>query len=57
MNDKAASPVPCGLNRWGPEWTVIDECAYCGTRAATKAEPFGDKPACRECWEQICYGE
>jgi len=31
-------------------------CCYCGHQA-TRIEPFGGKPACTPCWEQICFGD
>jgi hypothetical protein len=33
------------------------ECDYCGEHTNVMLEPFGSKPACRSCWELICYGE
>ncbi len=51
-------PRPCGLGNWGPEWADIGYCWYCGADPGpVKLEPFGGKPACQPCWEQICYGE
>jgi hypothetical protein len=44
--------VACAAFTDSPQYVAIiedlAECAYCGT---------GDRPACQECWEQICYGE
>jgi hypothetical protein len=34
-----------------------DDCAYCGTNAPCRPDPFGQKPACKECWDQIVGGE
>jgi hypothetical protein len=33
------------------------QCHYCGRDTHLRIEPFGRQPACRACWEQICYGE
>jgi len=41
-------------------WTLADpgECAYCGKPGVPVfLEPFGQRDACRPCWDQIVYGE
>jgi len=42
--------------RWANH-AELAECDYCGTPTATIPDPFGQKPACRRCWERIAYGE
>jgi hypothetical protein len=41
-------------------WSFAEpgDCDYCGARdVLVFEEPFGNKPACRPCWEQICFGD
>ena len=50
------------MSEYTLEWTpaqayTTGECTYCGETHPLRIEPFGQKPACRRCWEQICYGE
>lgn len=47
----------CTLGVWTGDTADEGECEYCGEIRLLKPEPFGNKPACQECWEQICYGE
>lgn len=42
--------------RW-KRHAVMGVCEYCGDMDLVMDEPFGQKPACRTCWEKICYGE
>jgi hypothetical protein len=57
-----AGPLPgseATMNDCVDRWTLAEpgECKYCGARAPVFPEPFGQRDACRPCWEQICYGE
>jgi len=46
------------MTEWTEEQSIgPDECHYCGEEKPLRIEPFGGKPACKRCWEQICYGE
>lgn len=40
-------------------WSLAERgrCEYCGTESQVFPEPFGQKDACKPCWEQIVYGE
>lgn len=40
---------------WTPDANA--QCEYCGRFGPVKDEPFGQKPACQRCWEDICFGE
>jgi len=33
------------------------QCEYCGLFAPILLDPFSQKPACRQCWERIAYGD
>lgn len=33
------------------------ECEYCGASGLVKPDPFGQRPACAECWYLIIDGE
>lgn len=43
---------------WAPgRASTTGACHYCGDHRPLRTEPFGQVPACRTCWEQICFGE
>jgi hypothetical protein len=31
-------------------------CHYCAKVTLLRTEPFGQRLACKPCWENICYG-
>jgi hypothetical protein len=33
------------------------KCEYCGKQAKVRSEPFGDRDACKTCWDDIIGGE
>lgn len=33
------------------------QCMYCGKVAMCRPDPFGQQPACKECWDQIIGGD
>ena len=35
----------------------LDKCEYCGDVTNCRPDPFGQKPACKGCWDQIVGGE
>lgn len=43
--------------QFGWSYAEPGECEYCGAQADVFEEPFGGKPACRPCWNLICFGE
>jgi hypothetical protein len=40
-------------------WAIAEmgDCEYCGAHTLVFREPFGERDACRPCWERIVYGE
>lgn len=56
-HQSAETGMACGICGPWERHAHPGTCAYCEHVGLVKPEPFGHEPACRRCWEQICYGE